>query len=297
MGYVRRFIAVLALGVLAPAASASAASGPSSGGAGLVSASQPKGIVTQSTESSSATVFTRTLRKGNRGTDVKTLQTWLTDVGFSVPATGYFGSITQSQVKRFQRAYHLSPASGTVGRRTAAALLAAVKASAKNSDIKLPTGGSSPAGSSGQWVFPLRPLSRVVAPKYWTLDQGVDISTVGGACGSKVTEVAMTDGTIVQEGISGFGPYAPILKVSSGPYKGRYIYYGHAAPALVKVGAHVTAGQPIAEVGCGQVGISSGPHIEIGISDAGGPPCCPGMQETSPEMYDIVLNLYRSAGG
>jgi peptidoglycan hydrolase-like protein with peptidoglycan-binding domain len=297
MGYVRRFPAAVALGLLlavAIAANATAGSKPSSGGAGLVAASQPKGLVT---ESANSQVFSRTLRKGDRGADVKTLQTWLTDVGFSVWTTGYFGPMTQAAVKRFQIAYHLSPASGTVGRRTAAALLAAVKSDAKNSNLKPSSGGSSPGAASGQWVFPLKPLSRVVTPKYWTLDQGVDISTVGGACGSQVTEVAMTDGTIVQEGIDGFGPYAPILKVSSGPYKGRYIYYGHAKPALVPVGAHVTAGEPIAEVGCGNVGISSGPHIEIGISDGGGPTCCPGWQETSPEMYQIVLGLYRKAGG
>ena len=93
-----------------------------------------------------------------------------------------------------------------------------------------------------------------------TVDQGVDYAAPGG------TQLcAMGDGKIIGEGINGFGPNAPILSISDGPLAGKTVYYGHAGADKVPVGAHVTAGQVISTVGAGIVGISTGPHLEIGF--------------------------------
>ena len=97
-----------------------------------------------------------------------------------------------------------------------------------------------------------------------SIDNGVDYSAPGGT-----PEYAMGPGTIIQEGISGFGPNAPVLRITSGPLAGKTVYYGHAGPDLVHIGEQVTAGQQISIVGYGIVGVSSGPHLEIGFWPVG----------------------------
>jgi cell wall-associated NlpC family hydrolase len=105
-------------------------------------------------------------------------------------------------------------------------------------------------------------------PDQWlhggSVDQGVDYAAPGGT-----PLCAMGDGTIIGEGIGGFGPNAPVLQITSGPLAGRAVYYGHAGPDLVPVGAHVTNGQQISSVGFGIVGISTGPHLEVGFYPPG----------------------------
>ncbi|GAC1441221.1 MAG: peptidoglycan DD-metalloendopeptidase family protein [Solirubrobacteraceae bacterium] len=143
--------------------------------------------------------------------------------------------------------------------------------------------GSVSAGSvlrGGGVVFPM-PGGAASPPGTWTNDQGVDISAAGNT-----PLLAMGSGTIVLHGIGGFGPSAPVLHLDDG----RYIYYGHAGPGnMVPVGARVHAGQVISEVGAGIVGISTGPHLEIGFSDAAGTPIGPG---TAPTMHAMLLSAY-----
>jgi murein DD-endopeptidase MepM/ murein hydrolase activator NlpD len=223
----------------------------------------------------------RRLKRGTRGDEVRVLQLWLSDLGYRVATAGAYNRATALAVRRFQSDHGLT-ADGVAGRTTVKALRDARSA-------------RQAAAGTEDWVFPIQPIARVAPPSYWSPDQGVDIPPFSGFCGKQVPLVAVADGTIVEEGIPGFGSQSPIMKIAHGRYANRYVYYGHSQPALVKVGAHVTAGQPIAQMGCGQVGQSDTPHLEIGISRPGGPTCCPGFGETAPLIQGIMLDLYRRA--
>ncbi len=153
-----------------------------------------------------------------------------------------------------------------------------------------------PLSNSG-WVFPLYPLASVASRSWWSLDQGVDLGGSADQCGQHLQELAVASGTVVHEGLAGFGKWAPVLLLESGPDAGRYVYYGHARPDLVAVGTHVSAGEPIADVGCGSVGISSAPHLEIGMLPAGAsnPEDLPAVGQTSGETDWHLLSAYHAA--
>jgi murein DD-endopeptidase MepM/ murein hydrolase activator NlpD len=155
-----------------------------------------------------------------------------------------------------------------------AAQLAAQNSPAASGD-NTPGATPAPAVSSGGFVFPL-PRGSAVGSGSWSLDDGVDISAPGDT-----PEYAVCSGTIVGHGIGGFGPWAPILHCDSPMGGYSYVYYGHAGPLYqLAIGTHVSAGSVISSIGPGIVGISTGPHLEIGFCDASGNPIGPGSAGT-----------------
>lgn len=144
-----------------------------------------------------------------------------------------------------------------------------------------PPAGAAP--STGGFAFPL-PKGSVSGPGSWSPDDGVDMSAPGDT-----PEYAVCSGTIVLHGIGGFGPWAPVIHCDSSLGGYSYVYYGHAGPLYqLAVGTHVSAGQVMSSVGPGIVGISTGPHIEIGFCDGSGTPIGPGSAGT-------MMSLLQSA--
>ena len=102
-------------------------------------------------------------------------------------------------------------------------------------------------------------------------DDGLDIEDAPDGAG--VYSITPGVVTAVASDPTGFGPNYPVVRVTKGPLTGQYIYYGHVAASLVKVGQHVVAGQPIAVMGhTGDAASLGHGHIEIGFSDAYGDP-------------------------
>jgi peptidoglycan hydrolase-like protein with peptidoglycan-binding domain len=88
------------------------------------------------------------------GSDVSTLQRWLTIAGYRTPAAGVFGPITASNVRRFERAQKLH-VDGVVSRPVARVLKAVVQDK---------TNGKAASGGGGAAVNPMAPPPSTPAP-------------------------------------------------------------------------------------------------------------------------------------
>ena len=148
-----------------------------------------------------------------------------------------------------------------------------------------PSADSGPV-SAGGFTFPL-PKSAAAPPSEWSPDEGVDISAPGNT-----PEYAVCSGTIVLHGIGGFGPWAPVLHCDGTLAGYSYVYYGHAGPLYqLPIGTHVGAGRVMSSIGPGIVGISTGPHVEIGFADSSGSPI---GSQTAGTMLSLLHAAYGS---
>jgi peptidoglycan hydrolase-like protein with peptidoglycan-binding domain len=105
----------------------------------------------------------RTLQRGMTGSDVSTLQKWLTIAGFKTPVLGVFGPITAGNVRRFERAHGL-PVNGVVTAPVARELEAIVE---DKTDGHAASGGAS--------VNPMAPPPTAAAPTTTTTPVGTGL--------------------------------------------------------------------------------------------------------------------------
>lgn len=199
-------------------------------------------------------------------------------------AKSQVGALT-TQLNRLEAAQRAAAERAANARSSPAASSGSGSAGSSGSGSAGSSSGPPPsAPSSGGFTFPM-PKGDASPPGTWSLDDGVDIAAPGGT-----PELAVCSGTVVLHGIGGFGPSAPVLHCDS-PLAGySYVYYGHAGPGnWVPIGTHVGQGQVISQVGYGIVGISSGPHLEIGFADSSGSPVGP---SSAPAMMSLLHAAY-----
>ena len=189
----------------------------------------------------------------------------------------------RAEVGRLQHQLsQLQAAQAAVARRESTPSPSA-SAPAPSGSAPAPSAGSGPV-SAGGFTFPL-PKSAAAPPSEWSPDQGVDISAPGNT-----PEYAVCSGTIVLHGIGGFGPWAPVLHCDGSLDGYSYVYYGHAGPLYqLPIGTHVSAGQVMSSIGPGIVGISTGPHLELGFADSSGSPI---GSQTAGTMLSLLQAAY-----
>lgn len=136
------------------------------GGGSTSSGSTSSGNTSSGSTSGSGSSYqvpTRTLRKGSTGSDVKSVQTRLKELGYYTGSIdGKYGSGTMAAVKAFQKANGLS-VDGLAGSATYAKLYSgsAVSAGGSSSSSSGSSSNSSSSSSSGSsWVIPKRTLRR-----------------------------------------------------------------------------------------------------------------------------------------
>lgn len=195
----------------------------------------------------------RALERGDRGHDVRVLQSWLTKLGFQTAVDGVFGGDTERSVEAYQRASDLK-ADGTVSRELAKRLREQVEEGA--------TQPTQPVTQVGDHVFPVQGAHRYGdGLGAGRRHQGVDLLA---GCGTPV--VAAQGGRVVYSGYhSAAGNYVVITGAQSGE---DYVYMHLRSASSLRKGQTVETGAPLGEVG--ETGNASGCNLHFELWTAPG---------------------------
>lgn len=197
----------------------------------------------------------RTLRRGDRGRDVRVLQSWLTHLGFEASVDGVFGGGTETRVERYEKWTDIR-ADGKVSTAQARLMRRQVE-----EGTDLPEGTEQIAAADGH-VFPVRGEH--------TYGDGLGAgrnhrgADVMAACGTPL--VAAQGGEVYHVAYhSRAGHYL----VVTGAETGRdYVYMHLASPAAFDKGDTVQTGQQIGQVG--DTGNASACHLHFELWSAPG---------------------------
>lgn len=137
-------VGILGTDVVSAATGAPSTSGGSTGGSSSSSGKTSYKPGTSTSYSGTSSKFTRTLKLGSKGNDVKLLQNLLNADGYSIKVDGIFGKGTLTAVKSYQSKNNLK-VDGVVGPKTAALLAAKIppsfdrvlKLGSRGDDVKL----------------------------------------------------------------------------------------------------------------------------------------------------------------
>lgn len=184
----------------------------------------------------------RLLRMGERGSDVRYLQTLLGHLGFRTGVDGTFGGGTQVKVRAWERSVD-GLVDGRVPPGQAKEMLRRAS-TAQSSEPQAPQ----PIAPAGEYVFPIRAahnygtaINRYGAPRSGRTHQGQDVLA---ACGSRLVAAHAGKVSVVDTG-GAAGNYLVIQSTD----KTDMAYMHMRSRASVSKGQTVTAGQTVGYVG------------------------------------------------
>jgi murein DD-endopeptidase MepM/ murein hydrolase activator NlpD len=205
----------------------------------------------------------RTLRTGDRGHDVRVLQSWLTKVGFPTTVDGVFGRRTRWNVRRFEQREERR-VDGVLTRADGRLLRARMREAASSNQGAAPRGGDA---GVGRHVFPVRGRHSYGDEMAGFGDargrphRGHDVFA---ACGTRL--VAAQGGRVEYAGWhDAAGHYIVITGEESGE---DYVYMHMSSRSVFRRGQAVETGEQIGTVG--ETGNAQGCHLHFELWTAPG---------------------------